>query len=106
MANALLQSCLAKALMKTGALAEVKLVKSLKMVAKPVGEGNTDVGGDAMCRRPKKSCENAPELISCIFQGLRLGIIASSNIYSLASLSTLKKILAFYSLQKMVSHFI
>jgi hypothetical protein len=98
MANALLQSCLAKALMKTGALAEVKLVKSLKMVAKLVDEGDTDVGDDAVCRRSEKSCENALELISCIFQGLRLGIIASSNIYSLASLSTLRKTLAFYLL--------
>jgi hypothetical protein len=42
-------------------------MKSPKMVVKPVGKGDIDVGADATCQRPEKSSENAPELISCIF---------------------------------------
>jgi hypothetical protein len=57
-----------------------------------------------MCQRPEKSRENAPELIGFIFQGLRLSTIAWSNIDLLTSLLTFKKILAFYLLQKIVSH--
>ena len=68
-----------------------------------VEEGNADVDANTACRRPEKSPENAPELVSFIFSGLRLGIIASSNIDLLASLSTLRMTLAFYLLQKMVS---
>ena len=30
-------------------------------------EGDANVGSDTACRRPEKSRENAPELISCIF---------------------------------------
>ena len=63
----LLQSCLAKALLKEVVLAEAMLVKSPKMVVTPVGKGDADVGADATCQRPEKSCENAPELISYIF---------------------------------------
>ena len=69
-------------------------------------KGDANVGADATCQRPEKSRENAPELISYIFQGLRLGVIASLNIDLLTSLSTLRKTLSFYLLQKMVSHFI
>jgi hypothetical protein len=35
--------------------------------AEELGEGNADVDTDAMCQRPKKSRENAPKLIGCIF---------------------------------------
>ena len=49
MAKALLQSCLEKALLEKGVLAEVMLVKSPKMVTKPIGEGNVDVGANAVC---------------------------------------------------------
>ena len=64
MAKALLQSCLEKALLEKGVLAEAMLVKSPKMVAMPVDKGDANVGADAMCRRPEKSHENATELIS------------------------------------------
>ena len=70
-------------------------MKSPKMLAKRVGKGDADVGANAACRRPEKLRENAPELISCIFYGLRLGVIVSSNINLLASLLALRKIQAF-----------
>ena len=35
--------------------------------AKDLGKGDADVDADAACRRPKKSRENAPKLIGCIF---------------------------------------
>ena len=70
LAKALLQSCLEKALLEKGVLAEAMLVKSPKMVVKPVGKGDAYVGADAACRRLEKSLENAPELISSIFRDL------------------------------------
>jgi hypothetical protein len=77
------------------------------VVTKDVGEaprgegvGENGFGGVPSCRRMEKSCENAPELIGCIFQGLGLSVVASSNINLLASFSTLKNTLAFYLLQK------
>jgi hypothetical protein len=76
-----------------------------------LGEGDVSVDADGVdevpfYRKTEKSCENAAELISCIFQGLRLGVVASSNIDLLASLLTLKKTLAVYLLQNMVGHYI
>jgi hypothetical protein len=82
------------------------------VVTKDVGEaprgegvGENGFGGVPSCRRMEKSCENAPELIGCIFQGLGLSVVASSNINLLASFSTLKNTLTFYLLQNMVKHF-
>ena len=63
--------------------------------AEELGEGDANEDADAACQRPEKSRENAPELISCIFYGLRLGVIVSSNINLLASLLALRKIQAF-----------
>ena len=68
------------------------------------GEVGVDAEGVGEGRHAKLFREGPPK--KGVLVEAMLGVIASSNIDFLASLSTVRKTLSFYLLQRMVSHFI